>query len=176
VVYAVRLLVLLALAAGALTGIAAILGWWFEGSRRLRRIARAALGATPNVLAVDAAEGRAAALSADAQVIAVVWEQGAEALRYGFEELEGAELIIDGRVEARIVRGEPKRPLDALGRNAEQVTLRLMFADTRYPEFELDLWGPQSAFRTRVGRPADAVRAGRRWLALADAATRRTRP
>jgi hypothetical protein len=173
---ALRLLILLALAAAGMTAVAALLGWWFEGSRRLRRIVREVVGAKPDVLAVDPAEGRAAALSVDRRGIAAVWDKGSQALLYGFDELEGAELIIDGHVEARVARGEPKRPLDQPGNDAEQVTLRLMFADARYPEFELDLWGPQSTFRTRGGSPSDAVRAGRRWLAHADAVLRRPRP
>jgi hypothetical protein len=172
---ALRLLVLLALGAGGLTALAALLGWWFEGSRRLKRIVRDVLKTQPDVQAVDAPEGRAAGLSVEARAIAVVWERGAQALLYGFEELEGAELIIDGHVEARVARGEPKRLLDTAGRDAEQVTLRMMFADARFPEFELDLWGPQSAFRTRGGAASDAVRAGRRWLAHADAVVRRPR-
>lgn len=173
---AIRLLILLALAAGGITALAALLGWWFEGSRRLKRILREILKVQPDVLAIDVAEGRAAALSIDARGLAVVWDGGAQALLYGFDELDGAELIIDGHVEARIARGEPKRPLDSPGRNAEQVTLRLMFADARFPEFELDLWGPQSAFRSRGLSSSEAVRAGRRWLAHADAVTRRPRP
>ncbi len=159
-----------------MTALAALLGWWFEASRRLKRIVREVVGVKPDILAIDPAEGRAAALSVDARGIAAVWDRGSHALLYGFDELEGAELIIDGHVEARVARGEPKRPLEAPGKDAEQVTLRLMFADARFPEFELDLWGPQSAYRTRGVSPSDAVRAGRRWLAHADAVVRRPRP
>jgi hypothetical protein len=61
-----------------------------------------------------------------------------------------------------------------VGREAEAVSLRLIFADPRFPEFELELWGAQSSARTRE-TPADAVRRGRKWLAHVDAVLRRGR-
>ena len=172
---AVRSLVLLALAAAALTALAGGAGWWFEASRRLRRAVRRVLGAEPGAEAIDRHHGRAAGLDIEARSLAVLWDGGGSGLVYSFDEVEGAELIIDGHVAARVFRGEPKRQLDALGRDADQVALRLIFDDERFPEFELELWGRQSAFRAGAESPADAVRAGRRWLAHVDALVRRPR-
>ena len=106
-----------------------------------------------------------------------MWDRGGSGLVYGFpDELDGAELIVDGHVAARVARGEAKRPLEALGRDADQVALRLIFADARFPEFELALWGHRSAYGRKDESPADAVRSGRRWLSHVDAVVKRSRP
>ena len=166
-------LLLLALAAAAVTGAAAGAAWWFEQGRRLRRILRKVLRRAPEAEAVDAGQGRAAGLDLETGSVAVLWDRGGSGLVYGLDELEGAELIVDGKVAARTGRGGDRRPLDALPPDAEQVTLRLVFADARWPEFELELWGPDSVARARGQTPADAIRLGRRWLAHVDAVLRR---
>ncbi len=172
---AVRSLVLLALAAAGLTALAAILGWWFETGRRLKRALRRVLDAEPAGELIDRQNGRAAGLDIEASALAVLWDKGGSGLVYGFDEIEGAELIVDGHVAARVARGEQRRQLEALSRDADQVALRLIFDDARFPEFELELWGPRSAFRSGAESPADAVRAGRRWLAHVDTLVRRPR-
>jgi hypothetical protein len=172
---ALRTLVLLALAAAGLTAAAAGLSWWFETSRSLRRTLKRVLKAAPEVEALDPGEGRAAGLDFEGRAIAVLWDRGGSGLVYSFEEVDGAELIVDGHVQARVARGEPRRPLEAIGRDAEHVALRLIFADARFPEFELELWGEAS--RRAAGQSApDAVRLGRRWLAHIDAVIRQPKP
>lgn len=170
---AVRTLLLLALAAAAMTGAAAGAAWWFEQGRRLRRILKKVLRRAPEAEAIDIAEGRAAGLDLESGSVAVLWDKGGSGLVYALDELEGAELIVDGQVAARSGRGGERRALDALPRDAEQVTLRLVFADARWPEFELELWGPTSVSRDREQSAADAIKLGRRWLAHVDAVLRR---
>ncbi len=77
---------------------------------------------------------------------------------------------MDGHVLARVRRGEARKSLDVLAPDAEQVVLRLMFADARHPEFELDLWNVTSP--TQTGSPAEALRLGRRWLSHLEALLR----
>jgi hypothetical protein len=168
-----RTLLLLALAAAALTGAAAGAAWWFELGRRLRRILKKVLKRAPQAEAIDAGQGRAAGLDLESGSVAVLWDRGGSGLVYALNELEGAELIVDGHVAARVSRDGDRRALDALPRDAEQVTLRLIFADARWPEFELELWGPGSVARTRELTAADAIRLGRRWLAHVDAVLKR---
>jgi hypothetical protein len=170
---ALRTLLLIALAGGALTSAAMGLAWWFETTRRLRRTLRRVLRSVPEAEAVDPGAGRAAGLNLQAGGLAVLWDRGASGLVYGLEELDGAELIVDGQVVARVLRDEPRKPLDAVDRNAEAVSLRLLFFDPQFPEFELELWGSQSAARTGE-KPADAVRRGRKWLAHVEAVLRRS--
>jgi hypothetical protein len=172
---ALRIVLQLALVAAGVTMLAAAAAWWFESSRRLKRTLKQILGGAPDAQGMDPGQGRAAGLRFDARQLAILWDKGASGLVYGFDEIDGAELIVDGHVEARVMRGEAKKPLDALGKDADQVTLRLIFADARFPEFELDLWGAQSAYRNRGETPADAVRTGRRWLAHIDAVLKRAR-
>jgi hypothetical protein len=115
----------------------------------------------------QAAAAKAAGLDFDGGQVAVLWDRGANGLVYGFDEIEGGEIIVDGHVVARIRRGEPRKALDVMVPDAEQVVLRLVFADARRPEFELALWNALAA--GNVGSPTEAMRLGRRWLSHLEA-------
>ncbi|WP_269514336.1 hypothetical protein [Brevundimonas subvibrioides] len=164
---ALRVILLVALAAAALTTAALTLNWWMEPERRLRRAMLKSLGALPEVEAISASEGRGAGLDFDGGQVAVLWDRGAHGLVYAFDEVEGGELIVDGHVVARVRRGEARKALDVMAPDAEQVTLRLLFEDARYPEFELALWNAMSPGHT--GSPREAMRLGRRWLSHLEA-------
>jgi len=164
---ALRVILLVALAAAALTTAALTLNWWMEPERRLRRAMLKSLGVPPEVEAVSASEGRAAGLDFDSGQVAVLWDRGAHGLVYAFDEIEGGELIVDGHVVARVRRGEARKALDVMVPDAEQVTLRLLFADARYPEFELALWNALSP--GQAGSPPESMRLGRRWLSHLEA-------
>ena len=164
---AFRVILLIALAAAALTTGALTLNWWMEPERRLRRALLKSLGAAPEAEAMSPAEGRAAGLDFDGGQIAVLWNRGAMGLVYGFDEVTGGEIIVDGHVLSRIRRGEPRKALDVMAPDAEHVVLRLMFSDARHPEFELALWNATSP--TPTGSPAEALRLGRRWLSHLEA-------
>jgi hypothetical protein len=164
---ALRLLLLVSLAAAAVTTAGLALAWWMETERRMRRALVKSLGAPPEVEALSAPEGRACGLDFDTGQISVLWDRGANGLVYDFEEIEGAEMIVDGHVVARVRRGEGRRSLDVMAPDAAQVVLRLMFADARFPEFELDLFN--AAAPAQTGSPAEAMRLGRRWLSHLEA-------
>ncbi len=164
---ALRVILLVALAAAALTTAALGLNWWMEPERRLRRAMLKSLGAVAEAEAVSASEGRAAGLDFDGGQIAVLWDRGAHGLVYAFDEVDGGEVIVDGHVVARVRRGEPRKALDIMAPDAELVTLRLLFADARYPEFELALWNARAPLQT--GSPSEAMRLGRRWLSHIEA-------
>lgn len=162
-----RVILLVALTAAALTTLALALVWWMEPGRRLRRALLKSLGVTPEAEALSPGEGRAAGLDFDGAQVAVLWNRGAHGLVYGFEEIEGGEVIVDGHVLARVRRGEPRKALDVMAPDAELVVLRLMFDDARQPEFELSLWN--ATLPAQTGSPAEAMRLGRRWLSHLDA-------
>lgn len=164
---AVRIILLLALAGAALTTGALALNWWMEPERRLRRALLKSLGVLPQAEAISAQEGRAAGLDFDGGQISTLWDRGANGLVYGFEEIVGGEVIVDGHVLARVRRGEPRKALDIMAPDASLVTLRLMFSDARFPEFELTLWN--EILPTQTGSPAEALRLGRRWLSHLEA-------
>ena len=168
---AVRIYLLLALAAAALTFAALAAAWWFESARRLRRAMRKVLGAEPETEAVNPWAGTAAGVDFETASLAVLWDKGRSGLVYAFDEIEGAELIVDGQVAARTRRDEPRRGLETTAADAEQVTLRLIFADPRFPEFEVELWGPGPP--GDLPSAAEAMRLGRRWLAHVEAIMRR---
>lgn len=164
---ALRVVLLLALAAALLTTAALAFSWWMEPPRRLHRALQKAMGATPEVETMSPGEGKACALNFEEEQVVVLWANGAHGLAYMFDEVEGGEIIVDGHVVARVRRGEARKSLDVLAPDAEQVVLRLMFADARNPEFELALW--DATFAGQVGSPGEALRLGRRWLSHLEA-------
>jgi hypothetical protein len=164
---ALRLILLIGVAAAALTTGAMLLSWWMEPVRRMKRCLLNALGASPEAEALSPAEGRAAGLDFDGAQVAVLWNRGGSGLVYAFDEIEGGEIIVDGHVVARVRRGETRKSLDILVPDAERVTLRLLFNDPRQPEFELALWN--AAVRVQTSSPGEALRLGRRWLSHLEA-------
>lgn len=164
---AIRIILLAALGAAALTTLGLGLAWWMEPERRLRRALRKALGDGPEAEALSPSEGKAAALDFQTGQLLVLWNRGAGGLVYEFEEVDGAELIVDGHVVARVRRGEQRKQLDVMAPDAEQVVLRLIFDDPRNPEFELSLW--TTGLPTPAGSPPEALRLGRRWLSHVEA-------
>lgn len=167
-----RTVLIVILAGVAVTTVAIFASWWFERTRRLRRALRRVLGGVPECEALDVPEGRAAGLDFESESLAVLWRTGGAGLVYAFHEIEGAELIVDGKVLARASRGEARRLLDEFSPDAEHVTLRLVFADHRFPEFELELFGPGSI----LSDAPEGVRLGRRWLSHVEAVLRRPTP
>jgi len=157
-----------------LTLIASGLMWWFEASRRLTRALNAALGKTADAMVYDLNGRKAAALDFTAGDLAVMWNTGAQGLVFTFDEIDGAELIVDERVVARAQRGEERRVLNETHAQATHVTLRLMFNDVQTPEFELNLYGDQISHNPVHARTAaEAVRLGRKWLSHVDAVIKR---
>lgn len=169
-----KIILLIGLAAAALTTGALALTWWMEAERRLRRAMVKSLGRAAETEAFAPAEGRAAGLDFSGGQVAVLWDRGANGLVFAFHEVEGAELIVDGHVVARVRRGEPRKTLDIMAPEASEVTLRLMFLDARWPEFELALWNGRtpSSSPSQTASPAEALRLGRRWLSHIEALMR----
>lgn len=166
-----RTILIVLLAGVAVTTIAMFVSWWLEPARRLRRALRRVLQGVPECEAIDIDEGRAAGLDFESEALAVLWRSGNSGLVYGFHEIEGAELIVDGKVLARARRDEPRRLLDEFSVDAERVTLRLVFADHRFPEFEVELFAPRSL----LSDAGEGVRLGRRWLSHIEAVLKRPR-
>jgi hypothetical protein len=164
---ALRTLVMFALAGAAVSVATWAAAAYLDARRRLKRTLARTLGREPDAWIVAPAQGRAAGLDLEGASLAVLWDRGISGLVYRFDEIDGAELLIDGKVRARVRRDEPPQPLDHLDPLAERVTLRLEFDDPRWPEFELDL-------HEHLGPGEEAVREGRRWLAQIQAVVRRS--
>jgi hypothetical protein len=169
----VRLAILIVLAGGAVTLIGMGLAWWFDEARRMGRLIRRALGGEADAAIVARGRGAAAGFSTRSDQIVVMSRRGAEARLYRLDALEGAELVIDDAVVARVFRGEGRRPLDRIEREPDSVVLRLIFSDARNPDFDLQLWREEDVGRRQSADPADLIHEARTWLARVDALMRR---
>lgn len=172
-VHAARILLYFFFAGIALTLIASGLMWWFENTRRLSRALTTALGKQPDATLYDLNTHKAAGLDFTAGDLAIMWNTGAQGLVFTFDEIEGAELIVDERVVARAQKGEARRVLNETYAQASHVTLRLMFDDVQTPEFEVNLFGDVSHNPVHAKTAAEAVRLGRKWLSHIDAVIKR---
>ena len=168
-----RLLLMLALGGVAVTILGSLAAWLSNEERRIGRNLARVLKGPPEAMVLARGRGRAAAFNLSAGLAAVAWDGGAWMLVYRLDELTGAEILVDGRIVARIHRREPRRPLDEAVDQAARVTLRLLFDDARYPTFDLDLWLAGDEARRGPASPAEAVADADRWLTRAEAVLRR---
>jgi len=171
--HAARILLYFLFAGIGLTLIASGLMWWFEASRRLARALNTALGKPADAIVYDLGGHKAAALDFTAGDLAIMWNTGGQGLVFAFDEIEGAELIVDERVVARAQKGESRKVLNETHANASRVTLRLMFNDVQTPEFELNLYGDVSHNPVHAKTAGEAVALGRKWLSHIDAVIKR---
>lgn len=167
------LLVLIAIAAVLLAAMGAVVAWYNEEGRRIRRGLRRVLRGDTHALIIAYGRGRGAGFNFFSSTMAVAWDAGAWCLIYRLDELLGAELIIDGQVAGRSFRGEPRRPVDVLGGAAKQVVLRLVFDDPKYPDFALELWSAGRPVRRGELKADEAAEEGNRWLARMESIFRR---
>jgi hypothetical protein len=168
-----RLLLALALGGVALTLLGGAVLWSRDESRRIRRGFKRVLGEAPQSILIAHGRGRSVGCNFSTNQVAVCWDAGAWCLVYRLDELVGAELVVDGRVEARVHRGEARRALDRMSGGDQQVRLRLLFSDPRHPDFNLDLWLPEDAGHKRALTPGEAIEEANRWMALIEAIVRR---
>ena len=166
-------LLLIGVAPVTLAAIGAVIGWYNEEGRRIRRGLRRVLKGETHALIIAPGRGRGAGFNFTSNTMAVAWDTGAWCLVYRIDEVLGLELIVDGQVAGRTFRGEQRRPVDVLGGAEKQVALRLVFDDLRYPDFSLELWSAARAGRRGEMEPAEAVEEGNRWLARLESVFRR---
>ncbi|CAN7246308.1 hypothetical protein LJR225_001108 [Phenylobacterium sp. LjRoot225] len=166
-------LVLIGLAAVALAALGAMVAWFNQENRRMRRGLRHVLKGDPHAQIIAHGSGRGAGFNFTSNTMAVTWDAGSWCLIYHVEELLGLELIVDGQVAGRAYRGEPRRPLDVLGGAERQVVLRLVFDDPRHADFVLELWSAARARRRGAPDANEAVEEGNRWLARVESVFRR---
>lgn len=168
-----RLLVLLALAGGALTLLGAVFVWTQDEARRIARSLEKVLGAPPQATLVAFGRGKGIGLDLSNGVVAVAWDRGAWCLLYRLDELTAAELIVDDRVASRAQRSAGGRPLDQFVGAEEEVRLRFLFDDPSAPDFELELWCAEDVGRRGRLTAPEALREGARWMARMEAILRR---
>lgn len=168
-----RLLMMIGAAGVVLTVAGGVFIWFIDETRRLRRGLAKILGAKPHGLLTAPGKGRGLGLNFANNTLAVAWNTGAWGLVYRMEELSGAEVVVDGKVAARVHRDEDRRALEQVGGATELVRLRLIFDDAAWPDFDLDLWTPESVGRRGALTAAGALKEANRWLATAEAILRR---
>lgn len=171
-----RLLLSLGLASVALTLAGGGYIWSMNETRRLRRSLARVLGERAHAELIAHGRGKAIGFNFSTNQMAVCWDAGGWCLIYRLEELIGAELVVDGRVLARVHRGEARRALDITTGADTQVRLRLIFDDAAHPDFVMDLWLTQDEGRRGAMSAAEAVQEANRWLARVEAVLRRPTP
>ncbi|MGZ3273067.1 MAG: hypothetical protein ACXU82_09145 [Caulobacteraceae bacterium] len=173
---ALRLVLLLLIAALALTAVGALIARSLDPARRLTRYLRMALGAEPEGVMMDRGGGKAMAFNLEAGKIAVLWDKGRKGLVYSLSQLIGAEMMVDHIVLARCFRDRPPMPLDEIPISAHRGVMRVVFDNPRDPEYELEIWPAMNGRGHEHRSPADAVQAGRKWLTRLEAILRRPAP
>lgn len=173
---AFRVILWFAFAALLLTLVASGALWWYESTRRLTRGLTAAIGKAPDAIIFDTGTKKAAGLDFTHGDLAILWDLGRHGLVFTFDEIEGAELIVDERVVARTQKGEPRRVLEETYPGASRVVLRLIFNDLETPEFEVTLFGDLTTHAAYPKTASEAVQLGRKWLSHIDAVIKRTPP
>lgn len=173
---ALRLVLLLVIAGAMLTAVGALIARWLDAQRRLNRYLRMALEAPPEGVMMDRGGGKAMAFNLDAGKVAVLWDKGRKGYVYQFDQLTGAEMMVDNQVLARCFRDRPVMPLDEIPMSARRAVVRMVFDNPRDPEYELELWPAMNGRGHEHPSPADAVQAGRRWLTSLESILRRPAP
>ena len=157
----------------ALTIATSVIVWWYDDARRLGRALTSSLMKVPDAFIYDVSGTKACGMDFTAGDLCVLWQTGQSGLVFGFEEIDGCELIVDERVVGRAQRGEARRVLDETFHQASRVTLRLLFNHVEMPEFEITLFGEISRNRELPKTSAEAVKIGRKWLSHVDAVIKR---
>ncbi|MFC3077577.1 hypothetical protein ACFODL_05700 [Phenylobacterium terrae] len=168
-----RLLLWIALAGTVVTLLGSAAIWFMDEERRIRRSLKRVLRTTPEATVIARGRGRGAGFCFSTGSMAVSWDGGAWCLVYKIDELVGAELIVDGQVLARAFRGEPRKAMDQVVGAMEKVTLRLVFDDPRFADFDLDLWLPGDDSGRRPAPSTEAVGEAARWITRVEAILRR---
>ena len=170
---ALRLVLLLVIAAVVLTVVGALAARWLDMRRRLMRFLRQALGAEPEAVIMDRGGGRALAFNLDAGRIAVLWDRGRKGLVYRLDQLMGGEMMVDNAVLVRAMRDKPGMPLNEIPLGVHRAVLRLVFDNPREPEYEIELWPALNGRGREHESPTEAIQAGRRWLTGLESILRR---
>jgi len=168
----IRIGLLVGVTGVAVTALASLLARRGNETRRLSRIIRRVLEGEPDDQIIAKGRNAALAIRMEPPQVLVLSDGGAKARLYGLHLLIGAELEVDGRVVARAYRGEPRRALDQVAAEAQEVHLRLIFDDPRHPEFILELWTDGDEDRRDATNPATEIREARRWLTRVEALLR----
>lgn len=168
-----RLLLWIALAGTVVTLLGSAAIWFMDEERRIRRALKRVLKTAPEALVIARGRGRGAGFCFSKGAMAVAWDSGGWCLLYRIDELVGAELIVDGQVLARAFRGEPRKAMEQVIAAIERVTLRLVFDDPQFADFDLDLWLPGDDAGRRPAPSTEAVNEGARWITRVEAILRR---
>jgi hypothetical protein len=167
------LLLLVAVAGVGVTAAAALAARLMTEERKLARAFHEGLEAEPDAAVVARGYGCGAAINLATRRIVTVWDGGVWRMTYPVEALLGAEVDLDGRVVARVMRGQPRRLLDNRTGAETDVRLRLLFDDPAHPDFELTLWPPKT--QSKVPAPAkEAISEANRWIGRIEAVMRRS--
>jgi hypothetical protein len=170
---AARILMLFVVLAGFLLVFSSTLLWWFEAPKRHNRSLSRVLGKPADAVVMDRSGQKSVGLNYHTGDVVILWATGQQGLLFAYDEIEGAELIVDERIVARAQKGEARRVLNEYYPQAQRVILRFIFNDLGTPEFELELFGSATHLKEAPQSATEAVRLGQKWLSHIDAVIKR---
>jgi len=170
---AARILMLFVVLAGFLLVFSSSLLWWFEAPKRHARAVARVLSKPADALVIDRSGVKSVGLNYMTGEVVILWATGQQGLLFAYDEIEGAELIVDERIVARAQKGEVRRVLNEYYPQAQKVVLRFIFNDLGTPEFELELFGNATHIKDVPHTASEAVRLGQKWLSHIDAVIKR---
>jgi len=76
----------------------------------------------------------------------------------------GIELMVDGKVLARVIRGGLHKMIDDASPQGQDIRIRFVIDDVEFPSYELLLWHPTDGGTARSEGPGAAMEHARKWF------------
>lgn len=149
-----------------------------EQPKKLEDEIREALGgAKPEVLSVEPVRKAAVALNYPNNRFVLVREFGKSPTKIlEIKDLLGLELMVDGKVQARVIRDGVHKMIDDITPNGNDIKIRFVIDDPVFPSYELLLWHPTDGGTARAEGPRAAMDTARKWFYHFEAIFRRPLP
>lgn len=137
-----------------------------EKPRKLEDELKEALnGQKPDPVSIEPVRKAAVALHYPSDKFVLVREFGKlPTVTFPLSTILGLELMIDGKVIARVIRGGVHKMIDDTTPSGNEIKVRYIFDDPVFPSYELLLWHPTDGGTARSEGPRAAMDTARKWF------------
>ena len=142
-----------------------------EEPRKLEDEIKEALeGHKETVRSVEPVRQAAVSLSIPGDRLIIVRQFGkVPTLRIPLFAVLGVELMVDGKVLARVIRGGAHKMIDDANPQGQDIRIRFIIDDAEFPSYELLMWHPTDGGTARSEGPAAAMDHARKWFYFIEA-------